>query len=156
MIYWHVRPSSHVPTLEVRVSDVVATPEEAVLLAALVRALVATALADVRRGDPAPPIPEEMIRAAHWRAARDGLEGYGVDLLSGHPTPATDLVDRLVQWARPALEETGDLTLVGTLLADLRGKGSGAARQRRAYARRGSLLDVVDLLAEQTAPPAAP
>jgi carboxylate-amine ligase len=152
MIYWDVRPSEHVPTLEIRVSDVAATAEEAVLLAALVRALVAVAMIDVGRGDPAPPIPEGLLRAAHWRAAREGLEGFGVDPLSGEVRPAFDLLDRLVHRVRPALEDCGDVPLVTELLDMLKRRGSGAARQRQEYARAHQLADVVDLLVAQTRP----
>jgi hypothetical protein len=44
MIYWDIRLSAHLPTIEIRVSDVPATVEETVLLATLVRGLVTTAL----------------------------------------------------------------------------------------------------------------
>lgn len=44
MVYYYVRPSQHVPTVEVRVADVATTVEEALLQAALTRALVGTAL----------------------------------------------------------------------------------------------------------------
>ena len=48
MINWDVRPSAHLPTVEVRVSDVPATVDETVLLATVVRALV------MRRCGPSP------------------------------------------------------------------------------------------------------
>lgn len=44
MVYWDVRPSANFPTIEVRVADVPATVAESVLLAALVRGAVMTAL----------------------------------------------------------------------------------------------------------------
>jgi carboxylate-amine ligase len=77
-IYWDVRPSSHVPTLEIRVADVPTNLEDTVLLAALVRGLVMVALASVERGERAPQIPPELLRAAYWRAARDGMDGNGI------------------------------------------------------------------------------
>ena len=50
MINWDVRPSAHLPTVEVRVSDVPATVDETVLLATVVRALVMTALRSLSGG----------------------------------------------------------------------------------------------------------
>ena len=50
MINWDVRPSAHLPTVEVRVSDVPATVDETVLLATVVRALVMTALRSISLG----------------------------------------------------------------------------------------------------------
>ncbi len=41
-IYWDIRPSSHVETLEFRVADVCTTIDEAVMIAGLCRALART------------------------------------------------------------------------------------------------------------------
>ncbi len=149
MIYWDVRPSSHLPTVEVRIADVASTADEAVLLAAFVRALVATALADHRRGLPAPPVPTEVLRAATWRAARDGVEGMSLDVLSERLVPARLLLDRLLHRVHDHLDD-GDATLVRQLLSTVDANGGGAARQRRAFARAGRMSDVLDQLATDT------
>ncbi|WP_336207314.1 carboxylate-amine ligase [Nonomuraea sp. LPB2021202275-12-8] len=143
MVYWLVRRSHHLPTVEIRVADVCATASEAVLLAAVVRALVSTILSDVRAGVPAPRHPEPLLRAAYWRAAHDGLEGDGLDVRSADRIPAWRLVDTLIRDIGPALTVAGDLDRVTCQLAELRAGGSGAARQRAAYARRHDLLDVI-------------
>ncbi|GLX08824.1 glutamate--cysteine ligase [Microbispora sp. NBRC 16548] len=156
MIYWLVRPSDHVPTLEIRAADVCPTAGETVLLAGLVRGLAETALRDVRAGVPAPEVEDTLLRAAYWRAARDGVDGEALDLLAGAGVsmgrvPAWRLVDRLLEYVRPVLEENGDWTPLTDQLERVRRSGSGAARQRAAYARRGRLCDVVELLMAQTA-----
>ena len=157
MIYWLVRLSDHVPTVEFRTADSCATAAEAAMLAGLVRALAATALRDVRAGVPAPRIDDALLNAAWWRAARDGVEGEGLDLLSGRRLPAWELVARLVGHVRPSLEDSGDWPLVRRALDRLRRCGSGAARQREVYARRTHLPDVAELLVRQTlASPAEP
>ncbi|WP_196442356.1 glutamate--cysteine ligase [Planomonospora sp. ID67723] len=150
MIYWYVRPSHHLPTLEFRTADTCATADEAVALAGLVRALAATALVDVRKGLPPPEVDQSLLEAAYWRAAHDGLEGEGVDLLTGRRAPMWKLVGALLRWVRSALEESGDLLLVTDLLNRLRRRGSGAARQRAAFRVRHDVRDVARLLAEQT------
>jgi glutamate---cysteine ligase / carboxylate-amine ligase len=149
-IFWDVRPSSRLPTLEVRVTDVPATTGESALLAALVRALVVTALARVGAGDPGPHLSAELLRAAYWQAARDGLEGDGICPVTGRRQPAGDLLDALVRHCLPALDQTGDLPAVTEQVAWLRAHGTGAARQRAALAVRGRPADVVDFLVEQT------
>jgi glutamate---cysteine ligase / carboxylate-amine ligase len=151
-IFWDIRPSARYPTLEVRAADVPMTAEESALLAALVRALVATVSAAVDRGDPGPVIAGEMLRLAYWRAARDGLDGEGIDVYTGRPVPAAELAERLLTAVRPALEEYGDLDLVTGWLRKLVENGAGATRQRRAATRQGGLADVVDHLIEQSAP----
>jgi carboxylate-amine ligase len=144
MIYWYARPSEHCPTLEIRVADVNAELDTVVLLATLVRGLAGTLLGWIDAGAPAPEIPDPLLRAAHWKAARDGLEGCGVDPSTGRSRPAAELVDLLVARAAPGLRAAGDLEMVGDLLGRLHAGGGGAARQRAAYRRRGDLHDVVD------------
>src|SRR6478752_3479685 len=104
MIYWDVRPSANFPTVEVRVADVPATAAETVLFAALVRGCVTTALEDERSGEPEPPLVPYALKAAYWKAARDGLDGTGVDLDSHAAAPALTLLEELVERVRPALE----------------------------------------------------
>jgi carboxylate-amine ligase len=149
MIYWYARPSATYPTVEVRIGDVCATPEDATLVAALARSLVATIIDDIRLGRPAPQVTDALLAAAHWRAAHDGLEGSGVDLLTGSVLPTWTLVDRLIARIEPALSRHGDLDAVGDLLDRLRRHGSGAARQRQAR-RDGGLHEVLALLSRQS------
>ncbi|MCK2215391.1 glutamate--cysteine ligase [Actinomadura sp. ATCC 31491] len=150
MVYWQVRLSHHQPTIEVRVADTGQTVAEVVLLAGLVRALGATALDDVRAGRPAPAVDQTLLGAASWRAARDGLEGENVDLLTGRRMSAWRLVDRLIDHAGPALRALDDLPLMDEGLDVLHRHGSGAARQRAAYRRRGLVGDVARMLVEQS------
>ncbi|MFF0309119.1 glutamate--cysteine ligase [Streptosporangium sp. NPDC004379] len=150
MLHWLIRPSHHLPTLEFRTADTCATVEEATVLAGLVRGLVAALLADVRRGVPPPPVDQTPLLAAYWRAARDGIEGDGVELPSGRRAPAWEQAGRLLDRARPGLEESGDLGLVATGLDRIRRLGSGAARQRAAYHRRRRVTDVAELVVRQT------
>ncbi|GII76159.1 putative glutamate--cysteine ligase 2-3 [Sphaerisporangium rufum] len=151
-IFWDVRPSARLPTLEVRVTDVPATAGESALLAALVRALVVVSLDRVGGGDPGPRPPEALLRAAYWRAARDGLAGHGVHPVTGALRPAVELAAELAEHVRPALAGTGDLDLVTRGLALLREHGTGAARQRAAFARGGPAGVVDHLIAAFTAP----
>lgn len=150
MVYLDLRPSAHFETLEFRVADVCLTVDDAVLVAGLARALARTAVESALTGRPLPQVRSELIRVAHWRAARSGLTGELVDLTDGRPVPAPDLLRRLVAHVRPALEAHGDLGQVDALVEQVLARGTGAARQRAAHERRGELADVVDLLAAQT------
>jgi glutamate---cysteine ligase / carboxylate-amine ligase len=141
MIYWDIRPSERHPTIEFRISDVAVTPEHAALLATLVRGLVAHALDTT-----APPsqLPQAILRANLWRASREGLSGSALHPVTGELTPVQSQVDDLVDLLTPVLGE--DLEFVKAGIADLRENGTGAARQRAAFQRRGELRDVVDTL----------
>ena len=149
-IYWDVRPSGRFPTLEFRVTDVCMTVDEAVMLAGLVRALARSAYLAGQRDAAVPAVRHELVRVAHWQAARFGLSGELIDLRTGRKVRARALVEALLADLRDALEEAGDYDEVASLVgASLRG-GNGAERQRNAFARNGRLEDVVDYIVEQT------
>ncbi|MFI7078016.1 glutamate--cysteine ligase [Micromonospora sp. NPDC049903] len=150
MLYWYARLSAKYPTVELRIGDVCPTVDDAVLVAGLVRALVATALDDIAAGRPPLPADHHLLVGAHWRAAHDGLEGDAVDLATGELRPAWDLLNQLVGRLGPALDRHGDLAEVTELLDRLREHGTGAARQRAVFARTGRLEDVVADVARQT------
>ncbi|MFE3453108.1 glutamate--cysteine ligase [Nonomuraea sp. NPDC059194] len=149
MVYFDIRPSAHVPTVELRICDSCTRVDDIVLIAGLFRALVVREQAAIRR-DPHARVHLETVRAATWQAARSGMEGELIDPAEGVRGPAAWVVERMVAGLRPQLEEAGDWELVPALARDALGRGSSAARQRRAFARRGSLADVVDLLIAET------
>ncbi len=148
--FWLARPSPHLPTVEVRAADAAGGTAEAVLQAALTRALVRTALADLAAGREAPRVDDQLTAAALWSAARHGLTGPAVDPLRACRLPADVLVSRMLDRVAPALEETGDLSLARAGVAELLHSGTGAERQRRAAAAGGPAA-VVDMLVAQTA-----
>jgi carboxylate-amine ligase len=145
MVYWDIRPSSHLETVEIRVSDVPATVDETVLLAVLIRGLVMTALAAIARGDPAPAVEPEVLRAASWLAARDGLSGHGVDVVQARPVRVPELLDLLVGHVGPALDEVNERKFVEETLQKVLREGNGAIRQRQALRRGEDVAEVVAL-----------
>jgi carboxylate-amine ligase len=151
MVYWDVRPSANFPTVEVRVADVPATVSETVLLAALIRAAVMTAMDDESSGQPMPALSAHALHAAYWKSARDGLDGDAVDLTERHGSaPARMLLSRMVEHVRPALEAVGDYDLVTSELDRVAEQGNGAMRQRRAWQRDHDVADVIAEAAEAT------
>jgi glutamate---cysteine ligase / carboxylate-amine ligase len=146
MVYFDIRPSAHLPTVELRVCDACPDVDDVVLIAGLFRALVGKAREDTVAGLPLPESRHELLRAASWRAARSGLEGDLVDLVGPTLVAPPLLVGSLVDQLRPQLEELGDWEQVLELSQATLARGSAAARQRRAFGRRGELSDVVDVL----------
>ncbi|CAM4042463.1 glutamate--cysteine ligase [Nocardiopsis rhodophaea] len=149
MVYWDVRLSAHLPTVEVRAVDAASTAEEAVLIALLVRGLAAVALRHWAEGRPDPAPSDQTLRLSVWRSAHDGLEGEAFDPFRCELVPAHRLVRQMLEHAQQGLVPA-DADFAGRLLDRLLAVGSGACRQRTAYARRGRLTDVVDLLVRQT------
>jgi carboxylate-amine ligase len=130
MIYWDIRPSTHLPTVEVRVSDVPLTTDETVLLATLARALVMTALADGGQG---PRVDSEVLRAAYWLAARGGVTAGAVDARTAEELPMAELLERLQREVAPALTELDAVDLVRDGIERALRDGNGAVRQRNAF-----------------------
>ncbi|WP_205471467.1 glutamate--cysteine ligase [Nocardioides sp. SYSU D00038] len=148
MLYFDARLSEAHPTVEVRVCDVATDVEHACLVAALVRGLVERAAAA-----PDPRVEgwrPELLRAAHWRASRHGLASTLAHPVTRRPAPAAEVVAALVAHVEPALVEAGDLDLVRSGVDRLLAGGGGAARQRAAYERSGTLEHVVDDLVART------
>jgi carboxylate-amine ligase len=143
MVYFDARLSEHYPTLEVRIADVCVRHEDAVLIAALVRALVETE-ARAWQQDAAPlRMRAELLRLAAWRASRSGLDGPLIDPFSGRPDQAPAVIGLLLGHVRDALADEGDLAAVTGLVADVQRRGNGASFQRDAFGRSGLLRDVV-------------
>ena len=153
MVYFDVRLSAHVPTIELRICDACPLVDDAILIAGLWRALVAEAIAAEEAGAAPTPTSLPLYRAAVWRAARSGLTG---DLLDDSPRPtpqpAPDVVRSLLGRLRPQLEELGDYDTVADLTEGTLSRGNSADRQRAALSERGRLADaVVQVVAETQA-----
>lgn len=150
-IYWDIRLPEKIPTVEFRVADVCLTIDEAVMVAGLVRALARTCCERARKDEPFPAVRPELLRAAHWRAARYGLDGELIDVAAQRSVPAPDLIESLLTFTRPALEAFGDWDEVSALVRRTLRRGNGAARQRAVYQKTGRLEDVVDFIVQETA-----
>jgi carboxylate-amine ligase len=150
-IYWDVRLSERFPTIEFRVTDVCTTIDEAVMIAGLTRALAQTCYTEVIQNQPFTDVRPEILRAAHWHAARHGITEHLIDVINKRAISADDMIDKLLNFIKPALEAQGDWDEVSQLVQHTLQHGTSADRQRQAYQRRNSMEDVVDLLVAETA-----
>jgi carboxylate-amine ligase len=149
MVYFEARLAEKQPTVEIRVADVCTDPDDALVLAAAVRAVATTAADEWAAGTPPRPWRSELLRAAAWRAGRYGLAGTLVHPVDRDLAPARQVLECVIHRMRPALEEAGDLELVTSGFERLLG-ATGAARQRAAYERTGTLEGVVADLVDRT------
>ncbi|CAL9648872.1 glutamate--cysteine ligase [Streptomyces sp. enrichment culture] len=148
-LYWQARLSDRYPTIEVRCPDVQLRAEEAVMLAGVVRGLVATAIADVKASAPLAVLPPELLQAANWHAARRGLSGSLIDP-EGRRRSAGDVLAALLEHIAPALDASGDTRQVTSLVHRLLREGTPADRQREARAQ-GGLGRVAQMVINETA-----
>jgi len=150
-IYWDIRPSMHFDTLEFRVADVCQTVDEAVAIAGLCRGVALACHEAPHLDAPEHRIRPELLRAAKWRASRYGLEGDLVDPWGRKTVPASRMIEALLAFVRPSLEDLGEWDEVSSIVREIQRRGNGAPRQRRAYQKAGRFEDVVDLILEETA-----
>ncbi|MHA7285100.1 carboxylate-amine ligase [Arthrobacter sp. MDT3-44] len=144
VLTWVARLSDHYPTLELRACDVQLEAQDSVFLGALTRALVVTALGEAEADTP-PVVPDpELLDAALWQAARDGLEHHLVDCATAERVPAGEHLAAFLEHVGPALDAEGDTAWVKAGLATVDDRGTGATRQRRAM-REGGLEGLLSL-----------
>lgn len=149
MLFYDVRLSDHLPTIELRACDAVPDASTAVLVASLFRALVLHACHRAQTAEPPPDVPERWLRAASWRAARSGLEGSLLDPFTMVAGSADAMVRRLIDTVAAELAQSGDLDRVRSLAGAMVAAGSSAKRQR-ALGRRQGLAALVDSLIAAT------
>ncbi|MHC9045570.1 carboxylate-amine ligase [Microbacterium saperdae] len=128
---WAVRISERFPTVEVRVFDAQLDPEDSLLATALVRAIALTDDASWSS------LEIDGIDASLWTAARHGMSARILQPASDEVVEAWTAASRLLDAIRPALDESDDRAFVEERMARIRSDGTGAARQRRAFARAG-------------------
>ncbi|MHA3685193.1 carboxylate-amine ligase [Leucobacter sp. HY1908] len=138
LVNWSIRLSDKYPTIELRTADSQLTSADAVAFALIVRALVARALRERDAGEPFERVQPDVLRGAHWIAARNGL---GADLVHpslGEPRPAFDVVTALMDYVSGELDDAGDLAIVERYLERLRAAGGAAQRQLEAWRNGGA------------------
>ncbi len=124
--------------------------DHSLTVAALVRAVTQTCDAEVADDAPVCDPRPELLREATWRAAHYGLDGELIDVYDQQSLPAVKLVESLLSYLRPVLEDNGEWSDVCSLVEDVIDRGPGAARQREAFRRAERVEDVVDLVVQET------
>jgi len=141
-VWWSVRPHFAFGTVELRICDAQMTAFESEGLAALIVACVAQAARDLDTCVPFVEPPPRLIEENLWRALRYGLDGELLDLERGETYPASETVERLLQWTAPARAELA----IDVALPEL----NGAQRQRRLRAAGLSLHEIYAAAVAQT------
>lgn len=150
MLYFDVRLSRANPTIEVRIADVPLHPEDAGLIAVLVRALAETAAREAR-ADVAPlPLPTSVIAVSSWLASRHGTTGTLIDPVEGCAAPVSVVLARLLGHVAEALADSGETAFAEAGVARVLRRGTGAQRQGTVWQRTGDTSAVLADAAEAT------
>ena len=149
-VYWDLRLSERFPTIEFRVMDVCMRIETTVTLVGLIRALVRTCYEMALQDTPHLQISSEFLKAAHWCAARYGLNGELIDVHGKRSLPAHTFMQQMLDFLRPALEMEGDWERVSYGIQKILREGNGARQQQAVYQKTGDFHDVVDFIISET------
>jgi carboxylate-amine ligase len=156
-VYFLARLSPRYPTIEIRVADTCLHPEDAVLLAGVVRALVTALATDVRLGRPPVEARGPALQAQLLDVARGGAPAHlpaqrGCDTPppAGPPGADGEMVDTLLRKIREHPESAADAEAVAAGLDRLRRVGTGAQRQRRMLEATGTPAQFTSAIAAAT------
>lgn len=141
------RLSARHPTVEVRVSDICLDARDAVLIAALVRALVETAAREWQAGKQPDMVPAAILRQGAWLASRFGVHGQLLHPLTHRPAAARTVLTALTNHVRDALDDAGDTGYVAESLQRILNEGTGSTRQRQAFPHGGLAYVVANAVA---------
>jgi glutamate---cysteine ligase / carboxylate-amine ligase len=156
-IWWDIRPSAKHPTLELRITDVCTSLEDALTVAALYQSLLRR-LWRLRSCNQSWRVYRRiLVEENKWRAQRWGVEAELADYGAGCLKPLRALVEELIDLLRADAAELGclaELERARDIVAD----GTSADRQvavhRKALAEGASAEEarcaVVDWLVQQT------
>lgn len=150
-IYWDIRLPHRLPTIEIRICDVVTDVSQAVALTAVMRALVMQCEQDQLNDLPYASPRTDLLKAAMWQAARFGVSDNLIDPVTKRERPANELLLELRRYLSGALKELDDDARVDAYLDALIQDGSPAQRQRKYYSQfQGDLQAMVKQMANDT------
>lgn len=95
-VWWAIRPSRKLPTLELRAPDSCTRVEDTVAIAALYRALVRFLVRNPHHNRDVDAVDRAIAGENKWRAQRYGVHGSFVDLAQRRAVSVRDAVDGLV------------------------------------------------------------
>jgi carboxylate-amine ligase len=157
-IWWDARPQPGLGTLEIRISDICTTIDEAICVAALLQSLVAK-LVKLRHQNQSWRIyRSKMIEENKWRAVRYGIDGKLIDFGISEEVPMRFLAHELLETVDDVVDELGtrqDVEYIHKILEN----GTSADRQLTTYrnaladgaTEQEALITVVDQLIVETA-----
>jgi carboxylate-amine ligase len=141
-LWWDLRPSPKIGTLEIRICDGLATMSETLAVVAFVHGLAHWFRDHEGWLDQVPPPPRWLARENKWRAMRFGLDADVITDLEGAVVP---LREDIAAWCDRL---SGHVSALGyepyfETLQQILSRGNSSMRQRDVAQRKGSLREVV-------------
>lgn len=131
-LWWAIRPALRFPTLEMRIADICTRLEDALAIAALYRALIATLVANPELGQARTTHTRRLIDENRWRAKRDGIKAEFILETSNEVVPVAKVVSDLMAACGEQIDRLGGaeaLQPIERILAE----GTSAHQQLKIY-----------------------
>jgi carboxylate-amine ligase len=156
-IWWDLRPSARFPTLEMRACDVCTRLEDAITIAALYQAILATLYGLRANNQTWRHYRRTLIEENKWLAQRHGISGSLADYGAMRCKPVADLVEEIISLVEDEAARLGCLDEVRHARQILE-RGTSADRQLAIFEQaranganeREAGCAVVDWLIEET------
>lgn len=156
-IWWDARPQENFGTLEVRVSDICTSIDDAICIVALIQALVGKLIRLRNMNLSWREYSTALIAENKWRAVRYGISDKLIDFGKEEEVPFHFLATELIEFVDDVLDELGTRKEVEYIQTILK-KGTSADRQLTAYRKaidsgatvKEALISVVDQLIRET------
>jgi carboxylate-amine ligase len=156
-VWWAIRPSRKLPTLELRAPDSCTRLEDAVAIAALYRALVRHIVRNPGVNADFGPVDQAITDENKWRAQRYGIHGSFVDRMTQRAVPVGEALDALLATLEADIDVLGAADEIAHLRKILE-IGTSADMQLKVYleaegrtrSRTKALRAVTGWLAETT------
>lgn len=148
-LWWKIRPHGHYGTVEFRIADVQRSLARTRLQVALSQAICHRVAAELATDTLQQHFEMEFLNDAVWKATRFGFDAKVTDAATHEIMTMADMVERLVDYVRPSLDELGTLDVISTV-EDILATGSEAREQREVYESGGfdallkMLMDAVE------------
>lgn len=142
-IRWDIRPSPHLGTIEVRVSDGVSNRRELAAIVALTHCLIVDLDRRLTAGERLPQMAPWLVQENKWRAARYGLDAIIIQDADCSERLVTEDIAELLVRLEPVAASLGCTDELAAV-ADIIVAGASYQRQRAVFETTGDLRAVVD------------
>jgi carboxylate-amine ligase len=141
-LWWNIRPSSHYPTVELRVADSCTNLDDTIAIAALYRCLVRHLVRLPQLNQGMTGTSRAIVSENLWRAQRDGVRARFIEA-SGWTIPCAEYLASLLTQLAPDIEEFHCLREIERAKAIVSGRTSADFQRANASDAEGGETQVI-------------
>lgn len=147
-LWWDIRPSPNLGTIEIRICDSPATIREAEALVALIHLLCQKIDGEIAMGKTFPPPPLWLLRENKWRAMRRGVGAQLIVAENGQTKSVQQVLSETLVDVSPLVDLHGYKEQM-SLLEKIARQGASADRQRKRFEQTADFQGVLHSLMEE-------